>query len=72
MLDALAIEEADVVGLSWGGLVAQAFYGRYPSRVRSLVLSDTYAGWMGSLAVSDEVTSAMAAIVSDFLHAASV
>ncbi len=101
LLDALAIEEADVVGLSWGGLVAQAFYGRYPSRVRSLVLSDTYAGWMGSLpvvavekrlarclseselapaelvarwvpmeffteAVSDEVTSAMASIVSDF------
>ena len=101
LLDALVIEEADVVGLSWGGLVAQAFYVRYPSRVRSLVLSDTYAGWKGSLpadavekrlarclsesrlapaelverlvpmeffteAVSDEVTSAMADIVSDF------
>ena len=101
LLDALAIEEADVVGLSWGGLVAQAFYVRYPSRVRSLVLSDTYAGWKGSLpadavekrlarclsesqlapaelverwvpmeffteAASDEVTSAMADIVSDF------
>ena len=101
LLDALALEEAHIVGLSWGGLVAQAFYGRYPSRVRSLVLSDTYAGWMGSLpadavekrlarclseselapaelvarwvpmeffteTVSDEVTSAMAAIVFDF------
>jgi pimeloyl-ACP methyl ester carboxylesterase len=101
LLEALAVEEAHVVGLSWGGLVAQAFYGLYPSRVRSLVLSDTYAGWKGSLppdvvakrltrclseselapaelvarwvpmeffteAVSDEVTSAMADIVSDF------
>jgi pimeloyl-ACP methyl ester carboxylesterase len=101
LLDALALEEAHIVGLSWGGLVAQAFYGRHPSRVRSLVLSDTYAGWKGSLAadavekrlarclseselppaelvarwvpmefftetVSDEVTSAMAAIVFDF------
>jgi pimeloyl-ACP methyl ester carboxylesterase len=101
LLDALALEEAHIVGLSWGGLVAQAFFGRYPSRVRSLVLSDTYAGWKGSLpadavekrltrclseselapaelvarwvpteffteVVSDVVTSAMAAIVSDF------
>jgi pimeloyl-ACP methyl ester carboxylesterase len=49
LLDALALEEAHIVGLSWGGLVAQAFFGRYPSRVRSLVLSDTYAGWKGSL-----------------------
>lgn len=101
LLDALALEEAHIVGLSWGGLVAQAFYARYPSRARSLVLSDTYAGWKGSLpadavekrlvrclseselapaelverwvpmeffteAVSDEVTSAMADIVSGF------
>jgi pimeloyl-ACP methyl ester carboxylesterase len=101
LLDALALEEAHLVGLSWGGLVAQAFFGRYSSRVRRLVLSDTYAGWKGSLpadavqkrlarcrseselapaelverwvpveffteAVSNEVTSAMAEIVSDF------
>jgi pimeloyl-ACP methyl ester carboxylesterase len=49
LLDALALEEAHLVGLSWGGLVAQAFFGRYSSRVRRLVLSDTYAGWKGSL-----------------------
>ena len=49
LLDVLAVEEAHIVGLSWGGLVAQGFYGLYPSRVRSLVLSDTYAGWKGSL-----------------------
>jgi pimeloyl-ACP methyl ester carboxylesterase len=49
LLDALAVEEAHIVGLSWGGLVAQAFYGLYPSGVTSLVLSDTYAGWKGSL-----------------------
>ena len=101
LLDELALEAAHVVGLSWGGLVAQAFYGRYASRVRSLVLSDTYAGWLGSLpadavekrlarclseseldpaefvarwvptefftdAVSEEVTSTMADIVTGF------
>jgi pimeloyl-ACP methyl ester carboxylesterase len=55
----LDVEEADsahVVGLSWGGMLAVAFYRRHPRRVRSLVLADTYAGWEGSLgeATSDE------------------
>ena len=46
---ALKIERADVVGLSWGGILAQQFYRRSPSAIRSLVLADTYAGWRGSL-----------------------
>jgi pimeloyl-ACP methyl ester carboxylesterase len=48
-LDALGIDRAHVVGLSWGGIVAQELYRRCPERVRSLVLADTYAGWRGSL-----------------------
>src|SRR5439155_8956946 len=48
-LDALAVEEAHIVGLSWGGLIAQGFYGLGPSRVGSLFVADTYAGWKGSL-----------------------
>jgi pimeloyl-ACP methyl ester carboxylesterase len=48
-LDAIGIERAHVVGLSWGGILAQEFYRLYPQRVRSLVLADTYAGWSGSL-----------------------
>jgi pimeloyl-ACP methyl ester carboxylesterase len=43
-LDALGIEQADVVGQSWGGVLAQVFYGRHPRRARSLVLTDTSAG----------------------------
>jgi pimeloyl-ACP methyl ester carboxylesterase len=55
-LDALEIGRAHVVGLSWGGLLAQELYRRAPTVVRSLVLADTYAGWKGSLpdAVADE------------------
>lgn len=49
LLDAARVESAHIVGLSWGGLLAQEFYRRYVGRVRSLVLADTYAGWKGSL-----------------------
>jgi pimeloyl-ACP methyl ester carboxylesterase len=48
-LDLVGIERAQVLGLSWGGILAQEFYGLYPDRVLSLILCDTYAGWKGSL-----------------------
>ena len=48
-LDRLEIAQACLVGLSWGGLLAQDFYRRHPSRVARLVLTGTYAGWKGSL-----------------------
>jgi len=48
-LDSLGVKEAHILGLSWGGLLAQKFYQSYPKRVLSLVLADTYAGWKGSL-----------------------
>lgn len=51
-LDALDVASAHLVGLSWGGVLAQDFYRLYPSRVSSLVLADTYAGWAGSLPAS--------------------
>src|SRR4051812_43345269 len=43
-LDALGIEKAHLLGQSWGGVLAQQFYGAYPERVRSLILSDTTLG----------------------------
>ncbi|HEX9763515.1 MAG TPA: alpha/beta fold hydrolase [Acidimicrobiia bacterium] len=49
LLGVAAGDRAHIVGLSWGGLLAQEFYRRHPRRVRSLVLVDTYAGWKGSL-----------------------
>lgn len=48
-LDGLGIERAALVGLSWGGLLAQVFCARSPERVTHLVLADTYAGWGGSM-----------------------
>jgi pimeloyl-ACP methyl ester carboxylesterase len=49
LLDAVGVDRAHVVGLSWGGIVAQELYRRHPARVGSLVLAGTYAGWKGSL-----------------------
>jgi pimeloyl-ACP methyl ester carboxylesterase len=56
LLDVAGVDSAHVVGLSWGGMLAQELYRRQRRRVRSLVLADTYAGWEGSLskATSDE------------------
>jgi pimeloyl-ACP methyl ester carboxylesterase len=48
-LDLGGIQRAQVLGLSWGGILAQEFYRLYPDRVLALILSDTYAGWKGSL-----------------------
>ena len=48
-LDSLAITRAHLIGLSWGGVLAQEFYRLHPMRVDHLVLADTYAGWKGSL-----------------------
>jgi pimeloyl-ACP methyl ester carboxylesterase len=49
LLDANGVQQAHILGLSWGGLLAQEFYRQYSERVLSLVLADTYAGWKGSL-----------------------
>ncbi len=49
LLDSCGIDKGHILGLSWGGILAQEFYHRHPGRVSSLVLADTYAGWKGSL-----------------------
>ena len=48
-LSTVGIERAQILGLSWGGILAQEFYRLYPDRVLALILCDTYAGWKGSL-----------------------
>jgi pimeloyl-ACP methyl ester carboxylesterase len=48
-LDRLGVATATIVGLSWGGVLAQELYRHRPSLVARLVLADTYAGWKGSL-----------------------
>ena len=47
LMDALKIEHADVLGYSWGGILAQQLVRVAPQRVRSLVLTSTNFGFGG-------------------------
>ena len=44
LLDALGHQDADVLGISWGGGLAQQFAHQYPQRCRRLVLVSTSTG----------------------------
>ena len=44
-LDVIGVERAQILGLSWGGILAQEFYRLFPARVLALIHSATYAGW---------------------------
>jgi len=46
VVDALGIEQFDLLGISQGGAVAIAYAVRHPDRIRQLILCDAYArGW---------------------------
>ena len=47
-LDTIGIARAHVVGLSWGGILAQVL-SLDPERLRCLILARHHAGWKGSL-----------------------
>lgn len=61
LIEALALAPAHVAGVSWGGTVTQELYRRHPQLVATLILSDTYAGWKGSLPEA-EVRARVAAV----------
>ena len=46
ILDRLGLEQVDVMGVSWGGAMAQHFALQYPGRTRRLVLVATTAGML--------------------------
>src|SRR5438552_15587872 len=48
-LYAIGVVRAHVLGLSWGGMLAQELFRLHPARIDHLILADTYAGWRGSL-----------------------
>ena len=45
LFDALKIENPDFVGLSMGGMLAQAFAIKHPGRLKSLTIADSVCEW---------------------------
>lgn len=62
LIGKLALDRPHVLGLSFGGGLAIALYGRYPAIPRTLVLASAYAGWAGSLP-TDEVAVRLRSVV---------
>jgi len=46
ILDRLGLDEVDVMGISWGGAIAQHFALQHPKRTRRVVLAATTAGML--------------------------
>lgn len=46
LLDKLGVEQVDVMGVSWGGAMAQHFALQHPRRTRRLILAATSAGML--------------------------
>ena len=60
LLDELDLQSASILGISFGGFVAQDFALRSPDRVKKLVLACTSYGGKGHVSPSIEVLSAFA------------
>jgi pimeloyl-ACP methyl ester carboxylesterase len=48
LIDELELGPAHVAGISWGSTVVQELYRHHPEPTATLILVETYAGWMGS------------------------
>lgn len=59
LLDTLGLDRVDVVGYSFGGVLAQQFARNHPERIRRLVLGATTPGWGG---VAGELTALLSIV----------
>jgi pimeloyl-ACP methyl ester carboxylesterase len=63
-LTAIDVRRPHVLGISFGGALALALYGRHPTLPGSLILAGAYAGWAGSLP-ADEVQRRVRQVSTD-------
>ncbi len=59
LLDELGISEANILGVSMGGMIAQTFALKYPKRTKSLILVSTHHGGKDVKPASSDVIKAM-------------
>ena len=70
LLDQMGIDAVDVMGVSWGGAMAQHFAMQHPARVGRLILAATSAGWMmvpGKLSALTKMANPRRYIDKDFM-----
>ncbi|UTW54787.1 poly(3-hydroxyalkanoate) depolymerase [Kordiimonas sp. SCSIO 12610] len=70
ILDHLGIDEVDVMGISWGGAVAQQYARSCPERAKSLVLLATSAGMVmipGNLSAITKMASPKRYVDPDYM-----
>lgn len=59
LMDAKGIGQANILGMSMGGLIAQELAIKYPERVNNLILACTFCGGQHMVQASDEVMRIM-------------
>ncbi|MGY5864390.1 MAG: alpha/beta hydrolase [Candidatus Thorarchaeota archaeon] len=65
LLDALDIENAHILGISMGGLVAQQIAISYPEKVRSLILVSTHFGGTNQIPMDDRTMALLVALPTE-------
>ncbi len=71
LLDQLGYDTVDVLGVSWGGVLAQQFAHQYPARCRRLILAATTPGHImvpGRLSVMLRMASPLRYISPDYMQ----
>jgi poly(3-hydroxyalkanoate) depolymerase len=71
LIDALGYSRVDVLGLSWGGALAQELAYRHPGQVRRLILCATMHGWTstpGRIAAMSVLMSPIRYYSTDYLY----
>jgi poly(3-hydroxyoctanoate) depolymerase len=71
LLDRLGYSTVDVLGVSWGGVLAQEFARRYPSRCRRLILAATSPGHLmvpGRVSVMLRMASPLRYLLPDYMQ----
>jgi len=65
LMEALNIENAHILGISMGGLIAQQIAISYPEKVRSLILSSTHFGGTNYIPMDDKTMALLIALPTE-------
>jgi poly(3-hydroxyalkanoate) depolymerase len=71
LLDQLGVDQVDLMGVSWGGAMAQHFALQHPGRVRRLILCATSAGMLmvpGKLSALSKMADPRRYVDADFMQ----